>query len=68
MASILGESFADWFVKFFMIRSYINFKEFQTLGEKFRSMQLRETHLVSFFLYDCNGDGYICPRDVFAVF
>jgi Ca2+-binding EF-hand superfamily protein len=31
-------------------------------------MSLRESHLVSFELYDQNGDGFICPRDVFSVF
>lgn len=31
-------------------------------------MSLRESHLVSFQLYDQNGDGFICPRDVFSVF
>ena len=31
-------------------------------------MSLRESHLVSFMLYDNNGDGFICPRDVFARF
>lgn len=29
---------------------------------------MRQSHLVSFFLYDQNGDGLICPRDVFGVF
>lgn len=24
--------------------------------------------MISFYLYDQNGDGYICPRDVFSVF
>lgn len=31
-------------------------------------MTLRESHLISFELYDQNGDGFICPRDVFSVF
>jgi len=31
-------------------------------------MSIRFSHLVSFMLYDNNGDGYICPRDVFAIF
>jgi Ca2+-binding EF-hand superfamily protein len=68
IASVIGECFAEWFIKFFLIRSYINLKEFESLGEKFKSMTLRETHLVSFFLYDQNGDNFVCPRDVFTVF
>lgn len=31
-------------------------------------MSLRECHLVGFFLYDDNGDGFLCPRDLFSVF
>lgn len=31
-------------------------------------MSVRFSHLVSFMLYDHNGDGFICPRDVFAIF
>lgn len=32
------------------------------------NMSIREAHLVSFMLYDRNGDGFLCPRDVFYIF
>lgn len=36
--------------------------------EKFQNISLRECQLVGFFLYDDNGDGFLCPRDLFSVF
>ena len=64
----IGECFSAWFINFFQIRSYLNFKEFEKFGVKLASMSIREAHLVSFMLYDRNGDGFICPRDVFSIF
>ena len=31
-------------------------------------MILREANLIAFMMYDRNGDGFICPRDVFFIF
>jgi Ca2+-binding EF-hand superfamily protein len=68
LSSILGEVFTQWFLNFFQIRSYLNFKEFEKLGERLAAMPIREATLVTFMMYDRNGDGFICPRDVFAIF
>jgi len=32
------------------------------------NMSIREAQVVSFMLYDRNGDGFLCPRDVFYIF
>ncbi len=31
-------------------------------------MKIRESHVVTFFLYDHNADSFICPKDIFGVF
>lgn len=31
-------------------------------------MTVRESHVVTFFLFDNNADSFICPKDVFGVF
>jgi len=31
-------------------------------------MSIRESHVVTFFLYDNNADSFICPKDIFGVF
>jgi len=31
-------------------------------------MKSRESHVVTFFLYDNNADSFICPKDIFGVF
>lgn len=75
ISSIFGETFCLWFISnlllisgFYQLKSYINFKQFENISEKFKNISLRECHLVSFFLYDDNGDGFLCPRDLFAIF
>jgi hypothetical protein len=31
-------------------------------------MKIRESHVVTFFIYDNNADAFLCPRDIFSLF
>ena len=55
-------------IDFYQFRTYISYKQFEQVCDRFKSMTIRESHLVTFFLYDNNADSFICPKDIFGVF